>query len=738
MAQQRGILSLRLSFHVKLELMAGVERSPSLRVFLSENVSSDVQFIDLAKLAPKSLADGTDLYEGDIDTEVFFTLHRVNTSSKVAVSTLQMIGARYMPPAGLNGVQRIDFEKRATSTDAEYETAIQNMGEASLMVCAYTRVTNEHDEVCTQRAGSARVALAHLLPSPGILKTVMGAGRTLTTPIQFHMLTPAICGDRIEPSEYTLPEEKEDFADKGSVTFQLAKCEATYLGRNVTDIVRHWKASTEYEITSPMEAHIRHAEDTMGPNGMKTRWRSIMYANIFVFSSPAGITPCEFYVDRPYGNTKEAYFLHAARLALRRMEIHEDEATAWRLGTNKHHGDMAANLLASTLSMYVNWCNYVGDKVFVKDRTVRRDPKTKCKHRVWKEKDVEAFGDVRESDSCADCEDDAAEIQVEANELKRLVSSHPLIRLLQRALEPFHVFMTLAGVKSVEINLESAAAELYSHMHAVLINRAWFEKCARRSGNTDAYIGKRLTASEYLAYSHFPLCKVMEGTGILDPDGSSNKSDPEGERLGAQIFGTPYLKKRVRPVFYYSTEGGTSFYKTAQVWLCDENLKEQGHGVAAWTLATLDAGTTDQYTAGVTFDDIASASDKIIALPRPAFTKEQVERMRHRQLVLHPIRDLHAPDESLPPPVEVATARAQMREFIALCQEKVERSGSVSTNGAISFIIAAKYIHFDQRRLFINDMMLQFRNVSKKLVAFKILEERAEAVGGFFMKFWYK
>ncbi len=645
-----GVLTLKLSFTVELRCPPQ-EKPLRLNLWLTRNVSKQSEFI---ALSPANERTGISIT--DVKIKTLFELVSVDSRNTRAVSTVTTSGPDYLPEIL---ERRIGLEYDSASIGAyyrerahDYGTALKMVGEANLNMDALVSLSNEHGELCYNQAGGFMLPLKHIFGS--------GAKPEVKALLQYPQFTASICEPRrLEPNA-------SDYAARGEVTFHTAKCELLYDGQPASKFVSHWGERPRN--TSPLEHVIAAREAQSGLRGIQSTWSSLGNIGIYCFNSRTASLPALGFADHPLGGTGEAFYLHCAALAFARLNIGEQEALSWDM-TDKRNCRRLAYWLATLLSIYVQYCDYLGDALWMWNR----------QRKQWEYVPVEYFYYVRLRFGSLDCEDGSMEFLIQADELRRLRSADPVIRLAQSVLRNFRVVMMLDGVSGAKINLDSKDASLNAHMNASLVNLDLFNTWTKNYPKNQGSTAMKSSSAQLESARNFPAIVVMESTGPLDPNGIE---EAEGDRIGeamavSSLSSYPALAGQWRPIFHYSArpqkrgeppvENG--FFKTVKTMITQEDLAAGG-GLGIWTLATYGpTGRGPELTAGVKFGDIASASTAIVAIEQPAITQEELDVMRSYQLDNPPMPILQTAQEAGYVPEAVTDAREQMQEFMRVLQQ---------------------------------------------------------------------
>lgn len=591
------------------------------------------------------------------------------------------------------------------------EGGMAALGNARLCLHAFAPLMNKHNEVCPNQAGCLRVALGQVVAGLGT-----EGGQTLT-------------GLFLYPMMLGKPQ-----AVKGRVTFALDRCCMTYNGTDVRKI-----GGIKWKIVSlplsPLEDYIETEEQQFGPQGMKSTWRFFENVNLFRYVSSVGVLPAAAYIGMMPARPRASYYANAARLALRMQQTSEETALAWDVDNNDdaRHG---AYWLASMLSLYVQACDYIPDEVCTRtDTGFRIVP-------------VEWFAQARIRDGAIDCEDAALETMVEGEELELLHTDDPLLLKLQRIKMSFYTSLLLDGVSSAEINLSHNASpsHLDAHMNSALVNKGQLRRWARHPtlcrehGPTDDEVRQARVS---------PPIVMMEGTGPLDPNGIEHSQlDEVGEAILEQMMMRQdgNLMEQVRRVFHYDSSGKrqSGFYKAVKI-LSTAELARRGCGEYLFMLAPEPSrvqvptkGETTLWngvTAGVSFQDMAAASDHIIALAEKPLTDEQRKICDEYMADLHPQPELEGPGDR-PDGKCVLRARAQMAKL----KVTLVRASSGRTRGANVAVRQVKFGHFDEQGVFLQKLIdFVVKSHGPRLAHFEAEEYQVTPDRGFWqMKYYFE
>ena len=682
------MLDVRVVFQYELDCSEQHEREPHAHLWLTRNISNQRVDVTLAG-EPERTGKGTLRY-----------------SARVQVDAQFQLGTELDGPATLARASVAQINAEPYRRDDPRDM----VGLGCLNLDFFVQVENEHRERCANQAGVTRIALAELF-GPRKL------GPRLGTRITFPMV----------PSG-----GHERFADRGRLVYHTDECSMSLDGRPILSY-RQLRWEVPRQDASPLERFIVACEREYSPPTLPSTWSNMDSVGIHRYTSRCAVFPAPVYVDAPLGHTGERYFANALQIALRRMQLTAATVLAWRLDKDREHCRHAAYLLATMLSVYVQASDYIGDFLYVYD----------TQHSEWRKREVEYFYHLRLRNGQGDCEDAASEFLIEADELRRLQTSDPLLTLMKRVLSAFYVVMLLDGISGREINLQSRDAALGAHMNSALINKGQFVKWAQNyDSHAQATAQKRRTQapapalrSQYAPSEAerqfsalFPPVVMMEGTGPLDPNGvEAAQEDQEAEHAVTSAIeaASDLVANQIRPMFHYDSSGKrqSKFYKTAKVMMMDEIMKSGG-GQSMWLLC-VQAKPDARLTASVEFQAIASASDAIQAMPEPELTPEQLQTARHYALDLHPMPDLEAPDESQPLPEHVARARQQVQELTA---RMARFTGAASKPSKHRTVRMAKYHHFDRDGKFADGLARAFETMQQtsghRLVGFRAQEER--------------
>lgn len=591
-------------------------------------------------------------------------------------------------PADGRAALEFDVERDIARGDA----GLQALAAANLNLDLWVLMDNKHSEMCRVPAGCAMVPL-------GLVCTAEQTVR-LTYPV-----LPDGCNA------------------KGVLRVKL-RAPATLDGAPLATAMQRagvrWALEAAERTPDPLRAYIDAAERAYSPYGVRSTYAALNNVNMFEYVSRVGVLPAAGYVNTPIGATGEAYFLNVARLALARLGLREEDALQrWDLERSGSDARAAANWLATALSLYVQYCDYMEDKVVAAVCT-RGGGVRYC------EKPIEWFQHVRVRNGCGDCEDLATETVIEAAELERLRAAHPLVQLLQRVNAGFYCVLLLDGVSNAEINDSDARAgrmpaEMEAHMNSALVSRYFVHQWLDDNGGRAAAPGR--------PNALFPSIVMLEGTGPLDPDGLK-KPDDIAEQLRDQML-MPYrsLMREVRQVFYYDATGrsDSGFYRAVKL-MAARNIDPSRF---LWLLSP----SKQAKSAGVSFRQIAAGSTEIAAVGEAPFSPEALRVMERYKLDLHPLVSLEAPSERRETPEEVERARAQMTALAQRIQALIP-AGPDATRHTV--VVLVKYSHFDAQGQFATRLFEAVRRStdSVPLVAFRCVEERVtQDRGGYHLRF---
>lgn len=602
--------------------------------------------------------------------------------------------------------------------DPGRRTALAAISKCNVNFDAQTLVNNQHREMCRIPAGQALVPLAYLiLGGPGGNQKTSGSVRV---ELIFPMIAPANGGV------------------KGALTLSLdgaATLDDTELQALLQSAGLQWMARNR--ALSPCEDYIERAERRYSPDGIRSTWHSLDNVNMFRYVTHVGVLPAAAYLQVPVASTSERFFANAARLALRRMDVAEEQALAWQM-TEQRDARSAAYWLAHVLQLYDQYCDYVEDMVVAPVPTgsgmlgrgggVQFTPTP-----------IEWFQYVRTRDGSGDCEDLASETAILARELQQLRTGDPLLLRLQEVLAGFYVVLLLDGVSSVEINLapSSNPGHMDAHMNSALISRwhahTWFGSLP--SASSSSSVGS-VGGGGGRPLQSYPPIVMMEGTGPLDPDGTEHAhADEVAEELREELIGAfRPLKSASRQVFHYDSSGHaqSSFYKTVK--LVGSSMIERNRFI--WLLCA-DSSLSH---CGVTFQAIAAGDARIRAIGEQPLSDAELQVLADYKLDLHPLPSLDGPDEQAAPPDVVRRARAQMDDarrqidaLVAAERARFMQPGDVAPRVAHSSVIMVKYAHFDDAGQFVATLVSAVRNAATRgvpLIGWRADEERVTAERG--------
>jgi len=645
-----GVLLVELAFSV--ELRCPPQETPlQISMWLTRNVSQQQETIPLQPADPR-----TGISTTHVTIATPFELVAVDSRNSQAVSTVTTSGPDYLPEIM---ERRIGAEYDAANIGAsyaartrDYATALKMAGEANLNIDAFVSLANDHGELCYNQAGGLRMPFAKLF-GPGAKPEEVAL-------LQYPQFTDTICAARrLEP-------DAASYAARGEVRFKTAKCRITYDGKPASSFIKTWGERPRK--TSPLEQVIAAREAQSGPRGIQSTWSSLSNIGIYCFNNRTASLPALGFADHPLGGTGEAYYRHCAVLAFARLKMKEQDVLSWDM-TDKENCRRLAYWLGTMLSIYVQYCDYLGDALWMWNRGSKQ----------WQYVPVEYFYYVRLRFGSLDCEDGSMEFLIQADELRRLRSADPVIRLAQSVLRNFRVVMMLDGVSGAKINLDNQDASLNAHMNASLVNLDLFNTWTKNHAQNKGSAAMKPSPAQLKSARNFPAIVVMESTGPLDPNGIE---ESEGDRIGeamavSSLSAYPALAGQWRPIFHYSArpqkrgEGPVEngFFKTVKTMITQEDLAAGG-GLGIWTLATYGpTGRGPELTAGVKFGDIASASTAIVAIEQPAITQEELDVMRSYQLDNPPMPILQTAAEAGYVPKAVADAREQIQEFFRVLEQ---------------------------------------------------------------------
>lgn len=731
------MIEAHLVFDLELHLHPQEETAPYLHLWLTRNTSNSLATLPI-RVQPQPNKPG--LYLGHFDVTINYAPLRADSldpryrqdgpaqPANLTVAAAAPIGKRQQPQPIL-----------AEQSLAQPVDVLAALSRACLNVDAFSMITNDHFERCCQQAGVARVALAELF---GQIGQIGQNGQEQNRQVAARLTLPMLDSG-----------EGRAFADKGLLTFYADQCSLKLDGRDVRQLMAARSPPLQWVVPhrplNPCAAYINLCRRDFRAPALPATWKSMEDVNIFEYVCRVGVLPAAAYINAARGYTGEAYFRNAALLALRRMVVTEQQALQWQLSTSERDCRHASYWLAHTLSLYVQYSDYVSDVVFAYDNNTRS----------WEKVPVEYFYNARVRGGQGDCEDLSLEFMIMAQELKRLQTSDPLLQMLKRVLQDgFYLVMLLAGISGAEINLQNEKADLGAHMNAALVNKRKLSNWAAKSGRP---LCKEHgpTAQELDAARLYPPMVMLEGTGPLDPNGIENaRGDQDAEAMaGAAFRRYELVDKQARPMFHYSAAGDESvFYKTVNVMLTDALLKE-GCGQAVWALCQRNQ-RSKQLTCSVEFRTIAAASDDIIALAEPELSTEQLSTIDHYMLDLHPTPSLEPPALLPGQPVmpHIVRAREQAR-WLEQQLEAMRTAAMLAGPGAsgasggqgrpMQVIRLAKYAHFDERRAFVQQFVSGVRDMlslsppgnksggaKRQLRSFEVREEPVTVDrGGFFI-----
>lgn len=648
---------LVMTIEGEIELRCPPQETPlQIALWITRNVSSQQETLSLDPANPRT---GISITKFRMSTE--FQLVSVDSRNSSAVSTVTTAGPDYLPEVMAT---RIGHEYGDASTDLlhnqrirDYATALSMVGEANLNVDAFVSLTNEHGELCYNQAGGFRLPFAQLFGP--------GAKSEVEAQLQYPQFTSTICAvRRLEPNA-------SDYAARGAVRFITSRCKLTYNDRPIGDFVKRW--SERPRETSPLEEVISAREAQAGPRGIRSTWGSLDSVGFYCYNGRVASLPALGFADHPLGSTGEAYYRNNAKMAFDRLKLKEADVLKWDLNDPENCRRLSY-WLATMLSIYVQYCDYLPDALWMWNR----------KRKAWEYVPVEYFFYPRLRFGSLDCEDGSAEFLIQADELRRLRSSDPVIRLAQAVLRNFRVVMMLDGVSGAKINLDDKDARQNAHMNASMVNLKLFDIWTKNYAANKGSPAMRSSAAQLQSARNFPAIVVMESTGPLDPNGIE---EADGDRIGEELMSAslaayPVLSGQWRPIFHYSArpqkpgappvENG--FFKTVKTMITQEDLAAGG-GLGIWTLATYGpTGDGPTLTAGVKFGDIANASTSIVAIEQPALTERERDVMRSYQLDNAPMPILQTAEEAGFVPKSVDAAVEQMQEFMRVVGQIVAKS----------------------------------------------------------------
>jgi len=169
------------------------------------------------------------------------------------------------------------------------------------------------------------------------------------------------------------------------------------------------------------------------------------------------------------------------------------------------------------------------------------------------------------------------------------------------------------------------------------------------------------------------------------------------------------LMQQLRRIFHYDSSGKrqSGFYKAVKV-LSTAELARRGCGEYLFMMApepahAQAAATTQMWngvTAGVTFQDMASASEHIMALAENPLSDKERKVCDEYMNDLHPQPELEGPGDR---PDGAAVLRSRIQ--IAKLKQMMLQHSSGRTERVSVAVREAKYAHFDERGAFMQNLV---------------------------------
>lgn len=503
----------------------------------------------------------------------------------------------------------------------------------------FTEIRNKHGEFCVNQAGNASIPLAKLL---GICsKLVSSSANSGTSPsknIVFSLQVPA------SPQ-----------VEKGKI-FMILKQDSVRL-ENALMSQQILHEISPQNFNNEVNKYISSVVDTY--KSIPPLYDGIRNIHAFTYVGPMGTLPATFYQRFKVPPCSESYWLNALEIVLARDGLMDLQRFSAGEGGEKY----ASRMLAEVCALYVNYCKYITDKV------LKTSPPGRSRAKRSADEQIESFDLVRPRNA-GDCEDDAKEIQIESFQLKLSFyepDAHPALKRLHDIRNKYYAFSALGAVSSATINGDYGEQQFGAHEWLVFVPKDWFMKCVERATPSSPFVLK-----EDEGVGSDLEVMVVEGTGMLRPDGEGQEMFPKGRDYIENIQEGRSAFSNLRRIYFYNRVTGSNFYKVVITLYTNEFFLDQSSlpHIGEFIVETTNQGKPAY---GAPFIDFITKKDTVRISPQKAIPPELYYHISIAQEDEYPILPLDppsnpskqvSPTDALYPLVEYSSrARTESREW---------------------------------------------------------------------------
>lgn len=481
-------------------------------------------------------------------------------------------------------------------------------------LACFDQIKNKHGEFCINQAGNASIPLVNIA---NICTMLASSASSKTKQIVLVLQVPS-SSPTIEKGKFYIT------VDKNSFQFENAE----------------FTKSIEHEITpQDFETAVnRYISSVVSDYKHRVPlYKGIENIHAYQYVSSVGNLPAMFYQHFQIPPTSESYWLNALEIILARHGLMDLTGFSEGKGGEKY----ASRVVAELCALYVNYCRYITDKVLKVTETFF-GPRRGIKNTT--EELLESFDLVRPRNA-GDCEDFGKEALIESFQLGKWFnesSTHPALRRLYDIRNKYYAFSALGAVASATINGDYGQQQFGAHEWLVLVPKSWFYQCVSRSNKSspfalpgDANIGNDLDV------------QIIEGTGMLRPDGEGQESFPQGRDYLESVEGGKSAFANLRRIYFYDRKSGSNFYKIVITLFTNEFLIDQSGlpHVGEFVVETVKPVSSNRNSTfyGALFTDFINKKDNVQIVPQVAVADELFYHITNAQQNEYPILPLEPP-----------------------------------------------------------------------------------------------
>ncbi len=362
--------------------------------------------------------------------------------------------------------------------------------------------------------------------------------------------------------------------------------------------------------SAAIQTYIRSCYE--GVKRMSPSWPAIKNIHAYVYQSQAGQLPAALFDVTQVTPSPEAFYLNLLDIVLAR----EGRERAWfREDASELQ---VAHCSTEMVTVYVNWCRYITDKVFDSSRQRGRRPDPNVFRLTESFDCVRCRGRLADPTAmqpdpvdAADCEDFARESLAELHEIRIGRWHSPELQRIQKNCKLFIDGVCLGGVSSMKLdghfeNVKNMGAHEYLIRLPCHVFFRWL------TASEPEHPLLRLASLKWQAAGQGMEFLIAEGTGLLYP--SATSMDPKRTRdwlEGGHEGAFECLRKR----YTFQKGGESSFYKECSTFFTNNFLLKGFPFVKFMYMLHQQHGSSPTY--GVPFQEVTLLSSKISMLPQP-------------------------------------------------------------------------------------------------------------------------